>query len=178
MLAYRDGDAAAFDTLYARHKAGLFRYVLRLVKERGVAEELFQEVWMNLIKARGTYLVKAKFTTFLYRLAHNRAIDYLRSVKAVQLSLDDEAASAEVLALAAPPGSDPLSQLEQRTAARKLLDLLAALPVAQREAFVLQQEGELSVEEIAAVTGVNRETAKSRLRYALSKLRTGLLDLR
>jgi RNA polymerase sigma-70 factor (ECF subfamily) len=174
MLAYRDGDAAAFDQLYARHKGGVFRYVLRLVKDRGAAEELFQDVWMNLIRARAGYTVQAKFTTYLYRLAHNRAIDHFRAHKPGLVSLDDETASGEVLAIAAPASADPAVQVENRLAAGRLLALIEALPAAQREAFILHQEGGMGVDEIAAATGVNRETAKSRLRYALAKLRAGM----
>src|SRR5688572_20791754 len=76
MLCYRDGDAGAFDVLYRRHRGGLYRYVVRLIANPGVADELFQDVWTNLIRARRTYTVSAKFTTYLYRLAHNRVIDY------------------------------------------------------------------------------------------------------
>ena len=78
MLCYRDGDAGAFDALYARHKGGLYRYLLRQCREPAAAEELFQDVWMNLIRARARYTVQAKFTTYLYRLAHNRLIDHYR----------------------------------------------------------------------------------------------------
>src|SRR5262245_38611356 len=78
MLLYRDGDAGAFDALYARHKGGLYRYVLRQCRSTALAEELIQDVWMNLIRARAAYTVQAKFTTYLYRLAHNRLIDHYR----------------------------------------------------------------------------------------------------
>ncbi|NBR29496.1 MAG: sigma-70 family RNA polymerase sigma factor, partial [Betaproteobacteria bacterium] len=79
MERYRDGDAGAFDLLYARHKGAVYRYMLRQCGDRGVAEELYQDVWMNLIRARAGYAVTAKFTTWLYRLAHNRLIDHYRS---------------------------------------------------------------------------------------------------
>ena len=80
MLSYRDGTAAAFDVLYARHKGGLYRYVLRQLNNRKeIANEIFQDVWMKLINARSNYQVTAKFTTWLYRLAHNRLVDYWRS---------------------------------------------------------------------------------------------------
>src|ERR1043165_4566844 len=82
MERYRDGDAAAFDLLYARHKGGLFRYILRQCGNRDAALELFQEVWMNLVKARLSYTVQAKFSTYLYRLAHNRVVDFYRSREA------------------------------------------------------------------------------------------------
>ena len=150
MLAYAAGDAAAFDALYARHKGGVYRYLLRQCRQGGVADELFQDVWMNLIRARASYAPTAKFTTWLYRLAHNRLIDHYRaSAHLTLVSADDEAH----------------------------VDAIAALPPAQREAFLLQQEGGLSLAEIAELTGVGTETVKSRLRYALAKLRGDLVDL-
>jgi RNA polymerase sigma-70 factor (ECF subfamily) len=76
MLAYAAGDAAAFDAIYARHKGGVYRYLLRQCRDVGIAEQLFQDVWMNLIRVRTTYQPSAKFNTWLYTLAHNRLVDY------------------------------------------------------------------------------------------------------
>ena len=81
MLRYRDGDVAAFETLYRRHKDALFRYLLRLCHQRTAAEDVFQEVWGKIIKSRDTYRPTAKFTTFLYHVAHNCFIDHLRRNK-------------------------------------------------------------------------------------------------
>ena len=176
MLAYRDGDAGAFDTLYRRHKGGVYRYMLRQCRNAGVADELFQDVWMNLIRARERYTVQAKFTTYIYKLAHNRLIDHYRKYgQAVMVSFDDDTEDAPVVAEpAAAPHFDPEKHLDIKQQAAQLLDLLGALPEPQREAFVMQYEGGMSVEEIADATGVTRETAKSRLRYALAKIRQGL----
>ncbi len=171
MLGYRDGDAAAFDVLYSRHKGGVYRYLLRQCRNAGLADELFQDVWMNLIRARAGYTVQAKFSTYLYRIAHNRLMDHFRRDDA-GVSLDDESVSIEEPV--APRSVEPEASAEARQHAAQLLSLLDGLPEEQREAFVLQQEGGLSIEEIAAATGVNRETAKSRLRYALAKLRQGM----
>lgn len=176
MLLYRDGDAGAFDALYARHKGGVFRYLLRQCREAAAAEELFQDVWMNLVRARAGYTVQAKFTTYLYRLAHNRLIDhYRKNSHAAMVSFDDEdgEALADLPDERERPAEDVLGDKRQ---AERLKALIAALPEAQREAFLLQQEGGMSVEEIAWATGVNRETAKSRLRYAMAKLRQGMLE--
>lgn len=171
MLGYRDGDAAAFDELYSRHKGGIYRYLLRQCRNAALADELFQDVWMNLIRARAGYTVQAKFSTYLYRIAHNRLIDHFRRDDS-GVSLDDETVFVEEPA--APRSIEPEVGAESRQQAAQLLALLDALPDEQREAFVLQQEGGLSIEEIAAATGVSRETAKSRLRYALAKLRQGM----
>jgi RNA polymerase sigma-70 factor (ECF subfamily) len=172
MLAYAAGEASAFDALYARHKGAVFRYLRRQTGNAALAEELFQDVWLKLIDARAGYEPRAKFTTWLFTIAHNRLMDYFRSsARAALLSYDD----APVDDMPADWPRPEETALRRETAAR-LLAAIDALPAAQREAFLLQQEGELSVEEIAQTTGVNRETAKSRLRYAMAKLRAELRE--
>jgi len=178
MLAYAAGDITAFDALYARHKGGVYRYLLRQCRQSGVADELFQDVWMNLIRARSSYAPTAKFTTWLYRLAHNRLIDHYRASGHLTLvSADDEAHADAIAALPGARSDDPRVRAENRELGERLRAAVAALPPAQREAFLLQQEGGLSLAEIAAVTSVGTETVKSRLRYALAKLRGDLVDL-
>jgi RNA polymerase sigma-70 factor (ECF subfamily) len=174
MLAYAGGDAGAFEALYARHKGALYRFVLRSVKARGEAEELFQEIWMRAIEARGRYAPQAKFSTWLYTIAHNRLVDHWRARGLALVSLDDEA--SPVPEVAADPGSEPHRQLEARQTLERLSTALAALPQAQREAFLLHHEGGLTAAEIAAATGSGEEAAKSRLRYAMNKLREAIGD--
>jgi RNA polymerase sigma-70 factor (ECF subfamily) len=178
MLAYAAGDAAAFDAIYARHKGGVYRYLLRQCRDAGIAEQLFQDVWMNLIRVRTSYQPSAKFTTWLYTLAHNRLIDHHRASGRVTLvSTDDENHAHVVAALPASHRSEPESRAANRELGERLKDAVAALPAAQRDAFLLQHEGGLTLEEIAALTGVGAETVKSRLRYATNKLRAELADL-
>jgi RNA polymerase sigma-70 factor (ECF subfamily) len=173
MLRYRDGDASAFDALYSRHRTGLFRFILRQCPSRGEAEEIFQEVWMRLIEARARYRVEARFSTYLYHIAVNRLIDRSRrKANASTASLEDPAC-ADRLALSSA-AEDPLRQAAARQEAARVLRALGDLPPEQREAFLLHEEGGLSVGEIAEVTKVGPETAKSRLRYALQKLRQAL----
>lgn len=174
MLAYAGGDAGAFEALYARHKGALYRFVLRSVKGRGEAEELFQEIWMRAIEARGRYAPQAKFSTWLYTIAHNRLVDHWRAKGLALVSLDDDA--SPVPEAAADPGSEPHRQLEARQTLERLAAALAALPQAQREAFLLHHEGDLTAAEIAAATGSGEEAAKSRLRYAMNKLREAIGD--
>ena len=175
MLAYRDGDVGAFETLYARHKGALFRFVLRSVRERARAEELYQEVWMRVIEARERYQPQARFATWLYTIAHHRLIDHWRRHELRTVSLDDEeAAAAEP---AANPGLEPERMVQARQSLARLAQAIAGLPAAQREAFLLHEEAGLSVSEIAAATGANEEAAKRRLRYAVSRLRAALGDV-
>jgi RNA polymerase sigma-70 factor (ECF subfamily) len=174
MERYRDGDAGAFDMLYGRHKGGVFRYLVRQCGNRGIAEELFQDVWMNLIRARAAYTVQAKFTTYLYRLAHNRLIDHYRAQSGNAPASFDDVDGPALGDVAAARNHDPAVSADVRQQAQRMLQLIENLPAAQREAFLLQQESDMSVEEIAQATGVSRETAKSRLRYALVKLREGM----
>jgi RNA polymerase sigma-70 factor (ECF subfamily) len=173
MLRYRDGDGGAFEALYARHKGGVFRYVLRQVGLRSAAEEVFQEIWLNIVSSRARYRVEARFATFLYHVAHNCVIDHFRRKTPLHLiSLDDDA--DEAIQVPGPGRDQPERAAALRQSAAKLLNALALLPPEQREVFLLHEEGGLTLEEIATVTGTGRETAKSRLRYALVKLREGI----
>jgi RNA polymerase sigma-70 factor, ECF subfamily len=171
MLQYRAGDAGAFDRLYARHRAPLYRYFLRQVRPAAVAEELFQDVWMNLIRTRGHYEVRAKFTTWLYRLAHNRLVDHYRRTAARAMLIGEDDPDAAIESIPDEPLREPENELDRRRLVAQLMRVLDELPAAQREAFLLREEGGLSLEEIAEATGTNVETAKSRLRYGLAKLR-------
>lgn len=172
MLAYGRGDAGAFEALYRKHRGPLYRFVLRSVKGAGVAEELFQDVWMRVIEARSRYSPKARFTTWLYTIAHNRLVDHWRTKGLALVSLDEEGSDAPEPA--APPSSEPHRIAEARETLDRLAEAIAALPLAQREAFLLHHEGELTAAEIAEATGTNLEAAKSRLRYAMNKLREAL----
>jgi RNA polymerase sigma-70 factor (ECF subfamily) len=168
MLAYGRGDAGAFETLYRRHRGPLYRFVLRALKQGSAAEELFQEIWIRVIESRSRYAPQARFTTWLYTIAHNLVVDHWRRKGLSLVQLDEE------LAPAAP--DNPARQAEAREALARLAQAIEALPAAQREAFLLHEESGLSVAEIAAVTGTNEEAAKSRLRYAMAKLRAAVDD--
>jgi RNA polymerase sigma-70 factor (ECF subfamily) len=172
MLRYGKGNVRAFEVLYRRHRPPLYRFLLRQAGDAATAEELFQDTWMRVVNSRGRYEARAKFTAWIYAIAHNRLMDFFRaSGRASFLSHEESESALEDL-----PTREIAAELrlDRKRAAERLLAVLAALPDAQREAFLLQQEGDLSIEEIAGATGVSRETAKSRLRYAVAKLRAGL----
>lgn len=168
MLRYKDGDVAAFDALYRRHKDPLYRYLFRLCRHRDSAEDIFQDVWGKIIKARGNYRPTAKFTTFLYRVAHNCFIDHIRRNKRHAHPVDIEPDCH------ADPGEKPEMLTERSLAKRRLDEALKLLPDDQRDVFLLREEADLNLDQIAAITGTNRETTKSRLRYAVKKLRAAI----
>ncbi|APV52175.1 hypothetical protein BWI17_22380 [Betaproteobacteria bacterium GR16-43] len=175
MLAYAGGDAGAFDVIYARHKGPLFRLVLRSVKTRGEAEELFQDIWMRVVEARERYVRTAKFTTWLYTVAHNRLIDHWRKKGLTIVAVENEDGESVVEGKAGP-FDEPHRIVEAKATLGRLDAALAALPEAQREAFLLHYEADMTAAQIAEATGTNEEAAKSRLRYAMDKLRKAVGD--
>ncbi len=168
MLRYRDGDVVAFEVLYQRHNDALYRYLLRLCHHRDTAEDIFQDVWGKIIKSRQNYRPTAKFSTFLYRVAHNCFIDHIRRNKRHSHTVDVEPDSRP------DPGDQPEALAERSMARRRLDTALRELPEEQRDVFLLHEEAGLNLDQIASVTGANRETAKSRLRYAVNKLRVAI----
>ena len=175
MLSYQAGDDSAFESLYTRHRGPLYRYLLRHCGEAAIADELFQDVWMKLIHARERYQASARFTTWLYHMAHNRLIDHYRrrTLRPVAGNGDDPDPAESIPDVS---GRQPEQRLQQHEQLSRLLELVRQLPDDQREAFLLREEAGLSIGEIAEVTAVAEETAKSRLRYAKAKLRDGLRD--
>ena len=170
MLAYATGDAAAFEQLYARHRGRLYRYLLRQLRDNALADELFQDVWQRVIAARGGWKPDAGFATWLYTIAHHRLGDHWRGLRHRRAAPAD---ADERMARVADPDTPErvLSEFERR---RQLQLALDELPEEQREVLLLRLEQELTLEEIGEVTGVGRETVKSRLRYAMDKLRARL----
>jgi RNA polymerase sigma-70 factor (ECF subfamily) len=171
MIRYRDeGDTRCFDMLYSRHRNALFRFLVRQCGNPSDAQELFQDVWLKLIRARRRYRPSAKFSTYLYHLAHNRLIDhYRRQSGRIPVSYDENQAVPEDNPASSADGPDAV--LEREHSRQRLLEQITALPAAQREALLLHLETGLTLEELARVTGVGAETVKSRLRYAMAKLR-------
>lgn len=183
MHDYCAGHVAAFETLYLRHEKPLHRYLCRLLG-RGLerhADEVLQDTWMRLIDARHTWQARsdARFKTWLYTLAHHRAVDTLRqsgrevSVDALSAPANTEpdTATDPWQHWPAPTADQPEQRAFWRKAGQQLLHCLDALPAAQRAAFLLHHEDGLSLHDMAGVLEAEFETVKSRLRYALSKLR-------
>ncbi|MBL8309518.1 MAG: sigma-70 family RNA polymerase sigma factor [Burkholderiales bacterium] len=177
MLAFARGNMNAFEQLYDRHEMGVWRFVYRSVQNEAVTDDLVQELWFAVTRSAASYQPTAKFRTWLFTMARNRVIDYTRTAKQhVSVDAEDDEGEPMFSELAADSRLGPLRQVTSREQARALLDAIEQLPADQREAFLLQAEGDMSVDEIAAATGVSFETAKSRLRYARNKLKELLAD--
>ena len=185
MAAYAGGDPRAFDQLYARHHAGLYRFVRRLLGPslNAQVDEVFQDTWLRVVQAHARWEPQgASFRTWLYTLAHHRVIDMLRrSGREVSLDAhaDDDGAPWEPDAAAwqhwpAPASAAPHSEelAFWRRAGERLLACLEQLPLPQRSAFLLHHDDGMALDEVAHALEVGFETAKTRLRYAMSKLRT------
>lgn len=162
MALYASGDGRAFEILYRRHRGPLYRYIARL--RAADADAIFQDVWMAVIRGRDRYEPVARFSTFLFAIAHRRAIDSRRRERGADAVPDD-----------LPDTMLNPSQLAEGAALGQALNsALDSLPREQREVFLLRAEGGLSLREIAQVTGVTYETAKSRLKYCNRALREKL----
>jgi len=182
MHAFAGGDAAAFTRLYDRHEKATWRFIRHRLgaQHESAADDVLQETWISVARAAPRYVPTARFTTWLFTVARNRVIDHQRAQANAMLSIDAPLAGAEgeddaerwADRVAADAADGPLARIESRQQAEAFLDALAQLPDAQREAFVLQAEGGLSIDEVASATGVGAETAKTRLRYAKARLRT------
>ena len=182
MMHYAQGRVAAFNALYTRHEKAVWRYVLRSINNPSTADEITQELWFAVARAAPTYEAGrsgAKFTTWLFTLAHHRVVDHWRAFKphdSVTIDNEDDEAVQLRAQLIADSGFGPVRQIESREQARALIAAVESLPADQREAFLLQAEAGMSVEDIATTTGCSFETAKSRLRYARNKLKTLLAE--
>lgn len=177
MLAYAAGDAAAFDALYARHEVALYRFVRRLLGASlaAQADEVFQDTWLRIVAARASFRPQgAAWRTWAFTIAHNAAMDRLR-VSGREVGPEHEEDGEDPLdwLMASLGRTAPSSEDHAfwRAAGTQLLHCLEALPHEQRAAFLLHHEDGASVEDLARRLALPFETAKSRLRYALKKLR-------
>lgn len=182
MQRYRDGDLASFKELYHRHSRGLYQFIFWRSPRKDWVEEITQDTWASLHNARDRYQPQSSFRTYLFQIARNRLIDLLRQHQDVLASDmgkggDDDGDVFDYVADATQDDVSPETSLEQKQRAASLHAAIRTLPGEQREALVLQQFNGMSLEEIAEMTGVPTETVKSRLRYAMRKLRQQLTDV-
>ena len=172
---YQNGDAAAFEVLYGRYKNALYHYFFRQVNSAGTADELHQDVWLNIVRSPSSFKQQASFKTWLYKIAHNRLVDYYRQQSKQPLHLVHNDSDANLTDSSNEPsaaaGDEPDRSLQSEQAGHALLQCLNELPDVQREVFVLHESSGLTLQAIAGIMDSTVESTKSRLRYAVKKLR-------
>jgi RNA polymerase sigma-70 factor (ECF subfamily) len=185
MLAFKAGDARAFETLVRRHRTPVFNFILRFTGHRARAEDVLQETWLKVVRSAREYEPKAKFTTWLYTIARNLCVDSARKESYRQTSSLEAPAGAgkngdegRPLGEGLPDAGASPERGAFNARLRPLLErALASLPEEQREVFVLREYSGIAFKDIAEVTGVSENTVKSRMRYALDGLRRRLGEM-
>lgn len=182
MAAYRGGQVQAFETLLGRYRNPVFNFVLRFVRERSAAEEIYQDVWLKVIERSDDFRGDAKFSTWLYAIARNQCIDHQRRMRFRRHAPLDDPDGRTQGATAPTPAHNPGPSTEELAAGGHVRDRIAqaveSLPDEQREIFLMRHLQGLAFDEIAAIVGVSPNTVKSRLRYAMERLRLALKELR
>ncbi|MGI2107909.1 sigma-70 family RNA polymerase sigma factor [Shewanella frigidimarina] len=177
MLDYQAGDVRAFEALYLKHKGPLYRYFVRQLHDQQLAEDLYQDTWGKVINAAKQYQVTAKFTTWLYKIAHNLLIDHVRAVKPLDKVTplgEDETMDS----LQADDQASPEPQVEQQQQADMMKDCIAKLPAVQKEAFLLNIEMGMTAAMISDIANVTLEATKSRIRYAYQSIKQCIANQR
>lgn len=177
MMAYAQGDSSAFEQLYCRYRSSLYQFMMNSCRNDALAGELYQDVWMRVVNARAQYDKSRPFKAWLFRIARNRVTDHYRQLSRIaETGLEpDEHDSTHWTGNAESTAPEALASLSQR--ADLLRQALMRLPINQREAVLLRHIAGMSVKEVATVVDEGVETVKSRLRYALVKLRSQLQEL-
>lgn len=183
MFRYKRGEVRAFEVLMVRHRTAIFNFIFRYTRDRTAAEDLMQETFLRLIKAAESYERSAKFTTFLYTIARNLCVDASRRGKHRQAtSLDAPVHGSEDQVPLVERIADGQKASDGRVLDRELGERLKKaieeLPDEQREIFLLREVSDLQFNEIAEIVGIPENTVKSRMRYALEKLRQSLEEYR
>lgn len=177
ILCYHKGNAEAFEKLYMRYKNAIYHYFYRQVQTAGIADELHQDVWLNIIKSSSGFTQQSSFKTWLYKIAHNRLVDYYRQTSKQPLHLVRKTVAEPGIETTDKPDcpqTEPDTVLQEQQLNYALLEGIASLPKEQQEVFLLHERSGMTLQEIAGVTDSSFESTKSRLRYAVKKLRQHL----
>ena len=177
LAAYQQGDPGAFEALLRRHRAPLFTFLLRMLGERERAEDLAQETFLRIVKGAQAWEHRARFQTWLFTIARNLCVDQSRRDRFRRAdSLDAQGPDDEPAMVDSVPGReiDPGRGAESARLRPVLQRALLSLPAEQREVFILREQAGVPFREIAEIQGVNENTVKSRMRYALEGLRKAL----
>jgi RNA polymerase sigma-70 factor (ECF subfamily) len=192
LAAYRGGDVRAFEKLLARYEKPIWSFLRRFVRDADAAEDLLQEVFLRVVRdaqeSGPAWKGEAKFSTWLYTIARNLCIDRARRTAvrgsgsaspspSMDGATDGDRETATLHERIAATGPSTDAVVAGRQAARRIDRAVAELPDDQREVFLMREVMEMPFAEIASVVGVSEPTVKSRMRYALEKLRAALADL-
>jgi RNA polymerase sigma-70 factor (ECF subfamily) len=181
LAAFQQGDAGAFERLLRRHRGPLFTFLVRMLGDREKAEDLAQETFLRIVKGAAAWEQRARFQTWLYTIARNLCVDQSRRDKFRKTdSLDkdgkDGSDGVPPMVETVPTQTAGPDRGAENARLRPLLQqALLSLPAEQREVFILREQAGVPFKEIAAMVGVNENTVKSRMRYALEGLRRALL---
>jgi RNA polymerase sigma-70 factor (ECF subfamily) len=176
MVAFQKGEPQAFEMLLARHEKGVYRFALRMLGDSMQAEEVAQESFLRVIQSASRYRVRATFRNYLYRIARNLCVDLLR-----RSSRETHPPGGEPGPEGTPEGlpdsnPGPENHAEAGQVREAIRRALLSLPADQREAFLLKEVKDMKLQDVASITGANLNTVKSRLRYALVRLREHLSE--
>ena len=173
---YLNGNVNALSTLISRYKDRIYTAIYLLVKDKYMAEDLFQDVFIRIIdtlKAKG-YSNEGKFLPWALRIAHNLCVDHFRKIKRTpSITTSDDRDIFEVLNFSEPNAETRLIQSQRHERVRKMIDLL---PEDQREVIILRHYADLSFKEIASITNCSTNTALGRMRYGLINMRKMTLE--
>ena len=181
MMRYQTGDQSALSILVARHKRPMFNFFVRQLHDRTLAEDMVQDLFVKLVRKASTFKHEARFTTWAYTVARNLCIDQMRKLSLRRhRSLDARATPDGPTLGDRVPDEHPEAEADRSAVsadiASRVTKAVEALPAEQREVFLLRQLAGVPFKEIAKITGVSENTAKSRMRYALERLQTALSE--
>lgn len=181
LLRYRGGDTEAFAVLLGRYQTPLYNFVLRSVRNAGVAEDLVQDIFMRVIQHQGEFRRDAKLSTWLYTIARNLCVDHARKARHRRHPSLDQASGSDSdgspLGERLSDGAVSVERVAGSTALQTRIALaVEELPEDQREVFLLRQLEGLPFADIAEIVGAPENTVKSRMRYALLRLQETLAD--
>lgn len=176
----QNGDMRAFEVLLARYRSQVYGFIVKSIPDRDSADDLYQEVFLRVIRASGQYQRSATFRTWLFTIIRNILTDHYRRVK-VRSCVNSMSSDANISETNRPEDQfedsqqDPFRETAQKEIREAIESAVRCLPEEQKQIFLLREEAGLDFEAAARTAGCSVNTAKSRMRYALLKLRENLI---
>ncbi|GAB4136277.1 MAG: sigma-70 family RNA polymerase sigma factor [Bacteroidia bacterium] len=168
---YVAGNESCLEFLFARHKKRVFSYIMMVVRDRHLAEDIFQDTFIKVIQTlkRGSYSDEGKFLPWVLRIAHNLIIDHFRRQKRMPVVEGGE--DFDIFSVLTLRQGNTEDKLVKRQMRKDIRDMVEKLPKEQREVLIMRHYMDMSFKEIADITNVSINTALGRMRYALLNLR-------